>query len=393
MTDAVELVKQISAQIEGIKSENQVINKALNDSITKTGDDVKAAVKTADEAAQKVAAMSANILELEQKLADKVTSGKAPVKSLGEMVIASEAYKKFAAGSGGKFRIEANTITGQAGSPAENSDILVPADRQSGIVPLAYRALNVLDVLPSGTTTSNAVEVTREAAFTNNAAETSEGGSKPESANTFNLLSVPIRTIATWLKVSKQVLEDSAQLQAHIDTRLRHMAMVRYQNQIIAGNGTNPNISGILDSGNHTAFTAESGENALDSLNRMIEAVHVADFSPTAIMLNPADFHAIERLKVGSGDDRYIIGNPSSMLAPTIWGLPVVLSNSITAGTGIVGDFQRAYMIWNRSGAVVEMFEQDGTNVQTNLITVRSELRGALASYVPTACYAGALTV
>lgn len=391
MTDAVELVKQINANIDGIKAENAKINEALK--ATASATEVQAAVKAADDSAKKVNEFSARIIELEQKLGEQVKAGKASPQTLGEMVVKSDAYKSFASGATQKFRIEANTITGQTGSPPANSDVLVEPQRLNGIIPLAYRALTVLDVLPSGVTTSNSIEVTRENSNTNNAAETAEGDTKPESAITYNLLNVPVRTIATWLKVSKQVLDDSAQLQSHIDTRLRHMALLRYQNQIVAGNGTNQNISGILDSGNHTVFNAVSGENELDGLNRMIEAVRAADYTPTAIMLNTADFHAIERLKVGSSDDRYIIGNPNSGMAPTIWGLPVIVSNSITSGTAIVGDFARAYTVWNRQGAVVEMFEQDGTNVQQNLITIRSELRGCLASYVPAAVYAGALNV
>ncbi len=391
MTDTLDLVKQINASIEGIKAENARINDALK--TTGSADEVKAAVKAADESAKKVAEMSTRIIEIEQSLAENVKAGKASPQTLGEAVIKSDAYKAFANGNAARFRIEANTITGQTGSPPANSDVLVAPQRLSGIIPLEYRKLNIFDVLPSGVTTSNAIEVTRENSYTNSAAETAEGDTKPQSAITYNLLSVPVRTIATWLKVSKQVIEDSAMLQSHIDTRLRHMAMVRYQNQIISGNGTNQNISGILDSGNHTVFNAVSGENELDALNRMIEAVQVADYEPTAIMLNPVDFHTIERLKVGTSDDRYIVGNPAGMLAPTLWGLPVILSNSITSGTAIVGDFTRAYTVWNRQGAVVEMFEQDGTNVQQNLITVRSELRGCLASYVPAAVYAGALNV
>lgn len=394
MTDPVKLVQDITAQIDGIKAENAKINDALYKAATGAETDAKAAIKATEDSAAKVAALSANLLDIEQKLADKVQKGEASVNTLGSVVVRSEKYKAFAAGAGGKFRIEANTITGQSGSPAANNDIISPAQRVAGIIPLGMRALNVFDVLPQGTTTQSIIEVTREATFTNAAEETDEGDLKPQSSITYSLLSVPIATIPTWLKVSKQVMEDAPQLQAHIDMRLMHDVMVKYQNQIVAGTGTSGRIGGILKSGNHTAFTPTvTAENQLDNLNRMIEAVRVAEFEPSAIMLNPADWHAIERIKVSTSDDRYVIGNPNGSVTPILWGKPVVLSNSVTSGKGIVGDFNRSYMIWNRSGAVVEMFEQDETNVQYNLITVRAELRGALAAYVPTATYAGNLTV
>lgn len=394
MTDPVKLVQDISAQIEGIKAENLKINEAMKIAIESHGADAKAAVKAAEDSAAKVAAFSENLLDIEQKLTAKVHDGKASVNTLGQTVIASEKYKLFASGTIGKARIEANTITGQSGSPAANNDIIVPSQRVGGIIPLGMRALNVFDVLPQGSTTSNIIEVTREATNTNAAEETDEGDLKPQSSITYNLLSVPIATIATFLKVTKQVLDDAPQLQAHIDMRLMHNVQVRYQNQIVAGAGTSGRIGGILKSGNYTAFTPTvTADSQLDNINRMIQAVRAAEFEPTGIMLNTADWHAIERLKVGTSDDRYIIGNPAGAMVPMLWGKPVVISNSVTSGTGIVGDFSRSYMIWNRQAPVVELFEQDESNVQYNLITVRAELRGALAAYVPTATYAGSLTV
>jgi HK97 family phage major capsid protein len=129
------------------------------------------------------------------------------------MVIKSEGFKQYAQGNSSKFRIEANTITGQTGtSPPTNSDTLVPAQRLPGIIPGAFRALRVADVIPQGTTTSNAVEYTRELAFTNAAVEVAEGDNKPQSSLTFELVSAPVRTIAHWLKVSKQVLDDAPAL-------------------------------------------------------------------------------------------------------------------------------------------------------------------------------------
>lgn len=393
--DTIKLVGEINAKIDGIKTESQKINEAVKASVDATKDEAKAALKVAEESASKVAAMSESIVAMEQKLADKVKNGSAAPESLGHSVIKSEAFKIFAAGASPKFvqRIEANTITGQTGSPAANSDTLVGADRLAGIIDGAYRTLSILDFLPQGTTNSNNIEYAKELAFTNSAAETAEGDTKPQSSLTYTLVNAPIRTIAHWLKVSKQVLEDSAQLQSHIDSRLRYGARLRYEQQIVAGNGTNQNISGMTDGGNYTAFVAESDENILDGINRMIEECRIAEYEPDIIMLNPRDWHEIERTKVGTGDARYVIGDPSSVLSPVLWGKPVIVSNSIPENSGLVGAVRLAYQVWNRSGVVVEMFEQDDTNVQKNLITVRAELRGTLATYLPAAVQFGPLQV
>jgi hypothetical protein len=49
--------------------------------------------------------------------------------------------------------------------------------------------------------------------------------------------------------------------------------------------------------------------------------------------------------------------------------------------------------VYNRSGTVVEMFEQDGDNVQKNLITIRAEARLALAVETPAAALYGNITL
>lgn len=393
-TDPADLVKQAEDAINAFKSSQKELEAELKATAEATGAEVSAAVKKTNELAETLQNLSAQILDLEQKQAENVNAGTAPIETLGQMVIKSDAYKEYAQGSTSKMKVQANTIIGQEGSPLENSNTLVQPQRIPGIIPGAFRLLRIRDVLPQATTGSNAIEYVRELAFTNNAAETNEGTAKPESDLTFELVNTPVKTIAHWLKASKQVLDDAPALQSYIDTRLRYGVEYRIDNQLLNGNGTNPNISGLTDSGNYTAFTATTGENALDSINRAIYAVYAQDYAPTAIIMNPADWGAIERLKVNAGtDDRYIVGNPTGILGPMLWGLPVVVTNAMTQGNFMVAAFDIAAQVWNREGVTVEMFEQDEDNVQKNLLTIRAEARLALAVYRPASIQYGGLTL
>ena len=388
-----ELVEGMDSAIKSFMGEQKTVAAAMKESISENSADAKAALEAANAGAEKIAGFANQMLDIEQNMAKNVISGTAPVESLGQMVIKSDAFKQFASGDSNKLKFQANTIIGQEGSPLENASTIVPQDRLSGIVPGAFRSLRVSDVLPQGTTSSNLIEYTRELLFTNNAAETNEGVTKPESVLTFELANAPVVTIAHFIKASKQVIDDAPALQSYIDTRLRYGVELRIDQQLLSGNGTNPNLSGILDTNNHTVFTPVTGENALDSINRAIEAVAVADYAATSIIMNPADWYAIERLKVNAGtDDRYIIGNPQSTLGPVLWGLPVVVTSSCPQGTFVVGAMDIAYQEWNRTGVQVEMFEQDDTNVQQNLLTIRAEARKALAVYRPASVQAGLLT-
>jgi len=291
-----------------------------------------------------------------------------------------------------------NTILGESGSPQEPDDTIVGTDRLPGIVPGAFRALNLLDFIPMDVTSSNKVEYTRESAWTNDAAETAEGATKPESDLTFELVEDQVRTIAHWIKVSRQAWDDSPALQRYLDQRLRHGVRKRLQSQVINGNGTSPNISGLSASGRHTAFSPSTGETALDTLNRAKWEVVDSDYTPNFILMRPSDVGAIERLKRGDSDDIYLASDGaaadyvSTGLRGMIWGLPVIATPDVAAGKFILGDSMSVQLLW-RQQAVVEMTDSDSDDFQKNLLLVRAELRAALAVYTPAAILYGDLTV
>ena len=377
---------QLNQVVEAIEKKQSEIDAMLKSA----GAESKSAVEAAEKAAKELKAMGDRLLEIEQKQAEGIKKGYELPKTLGESFATSEEFKAFAEGRTSKARLEIkNTITGQSGSPATNSDTIVAPQRQVGIVSGAFRTLRIRDVMPSGTTSSNLVEYTRELAFTNSAAETAEGATKPEAALTFELVSAPVKTIAHWLKLSKQVMDDAPALASYVDTRLRYGVDLRIDQQLLNGNGSGQNIGGLAKAGNHTAFTPASGDNAIDSINRAIYLVAAADYNATAIILNPADWGAIERTK--TDDNAYVFGAPMK-LAPTLWGLPVIATNTMTAGKFMVGAMDVAAQVWNRQGTTVEMSEADDTNFQKNLVTVRAEARLALAIYRPASIQYGSLT-
>lgn len=397
----------IDAAVKAVEDKLQAAVKQHSDEVQEYGKATEAAraeVKSLSEEFKSLIeekeGLSERVKGLEQQAAEGFRgTGVERQKGWGETFVESDAFKSMHDGAGRHAKVDVkNTILGEGGSPQNPEDTLVPQDRLPGIVPGAFRALSVLDFVPMGATASNQIEYTREASWTNNAAETAEGGSKPQSDLTFELISDPVRTIAHWLKVSKQVMDDAPALSSYIDRRLRHGVRQKLQRQILRGNGTAPNITGLDQTGRHTDFTPSSGDNQFDSINRAKYAVIGADYQPNFIMLNPADWGAMERLKVGSSDDRYLAGSANAALSyiqnglvPLIWGLPVVASNDVESGKFFLGD-SNAMQLFMRQGATVEMFEQDDTNVQSNLITIRAELRAALAVFTPAAIRYGDLT-
>ena len=83
---------------------------------------------------------------------------------------------------------------------------------------------------------------------------------------------------------------------------------------------------------------------------------------------------------------RYLIGDPkggSVVAVPTIWNLPVVESDSIAAGTFLVGPFDSAVVLIDRQEMSVEISFEHASNFTANLATVLCEERVGLAVQVP----------
>jgi HK97 family phage major capsid protein len=313
------------------------------------------------------------------------------VQTMGAEFTAADQYKAFVGGQVRTVRIELkNTTVG--------SDTTVAPDRRPGVTSGAFRRFLVEAAMNALPTSSNAVEFTREATFVNNAAETAEASAKPETDVTFNLQTAAVRTIAHWTRISRQLAADAPAVAAYINTRMRYGVDLRVENQLINGNGTGANLSGIFNTGNFTphGYTAATmtawvaNAQRFDLIRRVIGDLQAADYPPNAILLNPVDWAVIEVLK--DSQARYLLGNPGSASAPSIWGIPVIPTNAVTADTFLVGALDMAATIYNRDGVAVALSEEDASNFTTNLVTIRAERRLALAIERPAALRGGDLT-
>lgn len=265
----------------------------------------------------------------------------------------------------------------------------------AGIVPQLRRRIRLLDLISVGTTNGNLVPYTQQAG-TYGAAETTEGASKPESGMTLTDATAPVQTIAAWQKIPKQVLSDVAALQSMIDDRIRYEVMRRLEGQVLAGNGTTPNLQGILGTSGIGAFTGVTGTPFGEQILTGITQVMLAEAEATVVVVNPTNWQTILTYKA-TGSGEYLnpiepIAGPglggvggSDSIVPTLWGLPVVASTVIAAGTALVGDFTMGAQLFIREGVNVLMSDSDGSDFIQNRVTILAEMRAALAVWQPSA--------
>ncbi len=350
--------------------------------------EVKDEVKATSEAFAK---LQADFTTLAQK-GFKLQPADKPVTA-GQEFVNSSQFKAFVEGKGevSRVRYEVQDNITSVKSTTINSGATTFPMQMPGVIAGGFVPVTVRQMLRTIPVSTNAVNSLRENVWTNSAAEASEGSAKKESDITFDNYDVPIRTIAHWLKVSNQLLADAPAIVAYIETRLRDGLAQRVEAQIINGNGTSPNISGLTDSGNFTAFTPESDENLVDSINRAKYTLWSAGFPPDMVIVNPADWGAMERTREAANSGTYLYGMPGMAAGMNPFGLRVVLSTYVTAGKFIIGAFNPTVVLYERMGTVIEMgyVNADFTN---NLVTIRAEERLGLGIERPAAIYYGDIT-
>jgi HK97 family phage major capsid protein len=341
------------------------------------GAEYKSAIAELDTA---IKSMNDEIAELAQKYS--TTTEVIEEKSFGALVLESEGIKSFIDGSTTRGRAEIkNTIVNSGNASSTH-------DQMPGVVPGAFRQLTVMPTVMQGSASSNIIYYSRELLWTNAAAATAEGAAKPESTLTFEEVNVAVKTIPTFLRVSKQALADSTFLASYIERRLRHGVNVATENYVI-----NDTSDGWLAAGNSTATSPLLTVDVFGLANKMKMEVIAADYEPSYFYMNPVDWGAAETERRAAGDNAFVaasgaVSYVNNGLTPMLWGLPVVLSNNVPAGTMICKSSE-ADMYVNRESTVVEMFEQDGDNVTKNLVTVRAETRGAELVFRPAAIRTG----
>lgn len=287
--------------------------------------------------------------------------------------------------------LQTKTTLTETGQGFQTTGVL-QIDRIPGITPEARQVLTVRDVLSARPTilpVCDFVKVTTPMAIASPVAEASV---KPENAVQFASSSEKVRTIATWIPATRQILDDLTELNGFIMSSLPYYVNLEEELQLIAGDNTGENLHGFL--GQASAFntgllSASSGWNRIDIVGNCISQLTTAkEIAPTFIILHPTDWWKMRLQKDSFG--RYILGDPQSMVQPNIFGLSAVATTSIAAGTFLVGSGDPvASEIRDRMEMQVEISTSHSDFFVRNLLAIRAEKRLALVVKRPASYLTG----
>lgn len=255
-------------------------------------------------------------------------------------------------------------------------------DRTPGITPEARQTLKVRDCLSARPTNMAMVDFVKVSSPMSIASPAAEGSVKAENSVTFQSVSEKVRTIATWIPATRQVLDDFTELMGFIQTALPYWVNLEEELQLLSGDGTGENLHGLIPQA--AAFNtsllppASKGWTRIDVLGAAINQINAAkEIDPTFAVLNVNDWWAVVLTKDGFG--RYILGDPQSLTRPRVFGLDIVPTTSIAAGTFLVGSGNPvAAEIRDRWEMAVEISTEHSDYWTRNLVAIRAEKRLAL---------------
>jgi HK97 family phage major capsid protein len=258
---------------------------------------------------------------------------------------------------------------------------VVTIERMPGIVLEARRRLTIRQLLTARPTTAGLIYYVKVNSPLTVASPQVETYAKTENAVTFTVGQATVKTIATWIPASKQALDDVTELDGFLRASLPYYVNRLEETQLLSGDGQGENLNGLITQStafNTALLNATDGWTRIDQIGAAIEQIALIDeVPPSFVALNPHDLWQMRRTKDNFG--RYILGDPQSVGSPTIWDLTPVSTNSVVAGTFLVGGGDPAQCeIRDRMEMQVEISTEHADYFTRNLIAIRAEKRLAL---------------
>ncbi|MEJ5370254.1 MAG: phage major capsid protein [Bryobacteraceae bacterium] len=282
--------------------------------------------------------------------------------------------------SGGRLRftlphpaLETRTVTRPSTLPSAPSPRIGAAE--------ATPAGALLELIPTLAIDQPAAYVLREDSSSGwQAGMQAETSPKVESTADFVGTLVPVRTLATWVTVSRQALDDLAGLGDFVRARLEWALARKLEEQILSGSGSGENLYGLMVAA--STWTAPSGV-AYDLFGQLAYAAAAIEQrgygAPTAVM-HPNDALRVQLQRDQNGQ---YVGTPA--------GVPrIVRSAAQGSGEFLVGDFSQC-VLRVRQGVTIDISGDHADYFAKNLVAIRAEQRVALVIYAPAAFIKGTL--
>jgi HK97 family phage major capsid protein len=172
-----------------------------------------------------------------------------------------------------------------------------------------------------------------------------------------------------------------------ISSTMLYGLKLKEETEILHGDNLGNHLNGLVTQAGAYAGTydAPSNDQQLDKLRHAILEIEDGDGRCDFIVLSPVDWHNIQLLKDEAGGTNlgeYLVSDPLGgvLVVPQLWGRTLVVSNSMTAGTFLVGSTESC-AIYDRQQANVMVSTEHSDYFVKNLVAIRAEERICVAVY------------
>jgi HK97 family phage major capsid protein len=255
----------------------------------------------------------------------------------------------------------------------------IPQFIEPDVIPMA-RPQRVIDLFTNRVALDgNAFEYYTQTARTNTATAVADGNVKPTSTLTVTPHTDRCRVVAHLSEpVPLRIWYDIESFTSWLSNEMVGGVLDGLEAQIISGDGTGENMTGLLHTTGTTAVAFNT--DALTTMRSAVTALQVLGEVPTGWALNPADAQAIDLTRWGtsggflSGGYEHDTGNgfgtSSNIFGPDV---KRVVSPSVPQGTAILGDFTKL-RVYVREDAHVDV-DASGVLFAANRFIMRGEGR------------------
>ena len=407
-------IKELKSALKTVLTENDAIVSHVDANREEGGPEIQAQVKHVEafranlakareiraeiEALEGMGEVKSWAQGIETPVAPGLVTPSAGIKSLGQEFIDSAEFKALMGGKAGYTMHTPFSFGGDMGGRYGVKDVYTglpsgtPSDfgtpQRVGMIERAKRASRVRDLFDVQQTNTNMIEYFRVSGFTNNAATVAERtgdntnfAAKPKSALSVVGVQAPVRTIAHYEVAHRNVLDDEPTLRGVIDNELLYGLRLTEDDQILNGDGTGTNLTGIREtSGIQTSAWSDGSANdtRIDAVRRAITKSLLAYYEPTGLIVHPNDLEDIELSK--DAQYNYLMVMSVAVGAEArLWRLPIVETPAITEGYALVGSFGIGATLYDRMQGTIRVSEQHSDFFVRNAVAILAEERLALA--------------
>ena len=258
----------------------------------------------------------------------------------------------------------------------------------TNVVTAPRRRLVIADLLATETISGAAITYFVEKGIKEGGfAGVGEDGQKPGiEYDEIEAVTEALGKVAGWIRESDEIIEDMPWLVSAINNRLLYDLGLAEENQLLNGDGSGSNLSGLL---NRTGVQTETADDVPDNPDAVFRATTKiqtnAGLEADGIVINPKDYERFRLARdengqyYGGGFFSGAYGNGGVIEQPPLWGLRTVVTPAIAENTVLVGAFAVAGSVIRRGGVRIEATNSNEDDFIHDRVTIRAEERLGLA--------------